>query len=74
MKAKTKSGIIRVYNCSKQMISLQVKAPNGDFYTGEQQIRLNPGKDVTLPKSHVRTEQIENLQKKRMIKVIYDKE
>jgi mRNA-degrading endonuclease toxin of MazEF toxin-antitoxin module len=56
------------------MIPLQVRAPGSDFYTNEQQIRLDPGKDVVLPKSHLLADQIENLQRKRMVKVIYDSE
>lgn len=72
--AKKKSAIVRLYNRSKQMIPIQVRTPGGDFFTSEQQIRVNPGKDVALPKSHLRMEQIENLQKRRMIQVVYDGE
>lgn len=72
-KAK-KSHVVRIYNCSTQMIALQVRPPNSDFYRNEQQVRINPGKDALLPKSHLRTEQIENLQKKRMIQVVFDSE
>lgn len=73
-KAKKRAATVRIYNCSKQMIPLQVRAPGSDFFTNEHQIRLDPGKDVALPKSHLREDQIENLRKKRMIKVIYDSE
>ena len=72
--AKKRSATVRIYNCSRQMIPLQVRAPGSDFYTNEQQIRLDPGKDVVLPKSHLLADQIENLQRKRMVKVIYDSE
>lgn len=72
VKTKKKRPMIRIYNCSKQMIPLQVRPPGSDFYTNEQQIRLNPGKDVSLPKSHTREDQIDNLRQKRMIQVIYD--
>jgi hypothetical protein len=74
MAKKNRTAIVRIYNCSKQMIPIQVRIPGSDFYTNEQQIRLDSGKDVALPKSHLRSEQIENLQKKRLIKVIYDSE
>ena len=72
--AHKKSAVIRIYNCSKQMIPIQVRAPGSDFYTNEQQVRIGSGKDVTLPKSHLRMEQVENLQKRRMIQVVYDSE
>lgn len=69
---KARSAMVRLYNCSKQMIPLQVCPPGADFFSNEQQIRLAPGKDVMLPKSYLREDQIENLQKRRMIKVNYD--
>lgn len=72
--AKQKSHVIRIYNSSKQMIPIQLRAPGGDFYTSEQQVRLNPKTDVQLPKSHLRMDQIENLQKKGLIRVVYDSE
>ncbi len=71
---KTKSAMVRLYNCSKQMIPLQVRAPGADFFSNEQQVRLEPGKDVMLPKSYLREDQIENLRKRRMIQVNYDSE
>ena len=67
-----KSRVVRIYNCSKQMIGLQVRPPGADFYTSESQVRLTPGQDTLLPHSHLRWEQIENLQQRRMVKVIYD--
>jgi len=70
----TKSHVVRVYNNSKQLIALQVRSPDGDFYTSEQQVRILPSKSVILPKSHIRLDQIENLQKRGMIKVVYDSE
>jgi hypothetical protein len=66
------SGEINIYNNSAQMIPIQVRIPGGDFYTSEQQVRLNPGKNVQLPKSHVRMDQVENLQKRGIIKVLYN--
>lgn len=68
------SAVVRVYNCSKQMIPLQIRPPGSDFYSNEQQVRLLPGKDVLLPKSHLREDQIKNLCAKRMLKVTYDSE
>jgi hypothetical protein len=72
-KAK-KTEIVRIYNCSPQLIQLQVRPPGSDFYRNEQQARIGPGRDVLLPKSHLMPEQISNLQKRGMIKVIYDSE
>ncbi len=74
MAKKARSAMVRLYNCSKQMIPLQVRAPGSDFFSNEQQVRLEPGKDVMLPKSYLRTDQIDNLRKRRMIQVNYDSE
>lgn len=70
--AKSKTRVVRLYNSSKQMIPLQVRAPGSEFYTGESQVRLDPGKDVSLPYDHLRHEQIDNLKRRGMIKVLYD--
>jgi len=65
---------VRIYNCSKQMIPLQLRSPGSDFFANEQQVRIAPNKDVVLPKSHLLEDQITNLQQRRMIKVTYDSE
>ena len=67
-----KTHVVRIYNSSKQLIQLQVRAPGSDFFTNEQQVRILPGRDVLLPKSHLRQDQVDNLQKRGFIKVIYD--
>lgn len=72
MAKKAKSAMVRLYNCSKQMIPLQIRPPGSDFFSNEQQVRLEPGKDVMLPKSYLRLDQIENLRKRRMLQVNYD--
>jgi hypothetical protein len=72
--AKNKTPVIRIYNAGKQLISLQVRAPGSDFFSNEQQVRISPGDDVLLPKTHLRLDQIENLQKRGFIKVLYDSE
>jgi hypothetical protein len=56
------------------MIALQMRAPGGDFYGGEQQIRLLPGQDVSVPKSYVNDHQILNLKARRMIKILSETE
>lgn len=56
------------------MIPLQARTPGGDFFTSEVQVRIGPGKDVLLPKSHLRQDQIDNLQKRGLIKILYDSE
>lgn len=70
--AKNKTRIVRIYNNSRQMIPLQVRVPGSEFYSGESQVRIDPGKDVLLPFNHLRVDQIENLKRRGMIKVIYD--
>lgn len=72
--SKQKSHVIRVYNCSRQLISLQVRTPGSDFYTNEQQVRIASNRDALLPKSHLRMEQINNLKARGLIKVVYDSE
>lgn len=72
--ARQKSHSLRVYNSSKQLICLQLRAPGSDFFSNEQQVRLKPGQDAELPKSHVRMEQINNLKVRGAIKVLFDSE
>ena len=74
MAKASKTPVVRVYNSSNQLIQLQVKPPGGDFYTNESQIRINPGDDVLLPKTHLRQDQLENLKKKGFIKIVHDSE
>jgi len=64
--------IVRVFNSCKQMIPLQMRPPGTSFYRYEQQIRLNPGQHALLPLDHLREDQLENLQKRGFIKIIYD--
>jgi hypothetical protein len=64
--------MVRVFNSCKQMIPLQMRPPGTSFYRYEQQIRLNPGQHALLPLDHLREDQIENLQKRGFIKIIYD--
>ncbi len=64
--------MVRVFNSCKQMIPLQMRPPGTSFYRYEQQIRLNPGQHALLPLDHLREDQLENLQKRGFIKIIYD--
>lgn len=65
---------IRVHNCSKQTIPLQVREPGSDFFKGEQQLRLAPGQEVPLPKAYANMDQITNLQKRGLLRITYDSE
>ena len=69
-----RTAVIRVYNSSRQLLQLQMRAPGGDFFTNESQVRINPGQEALLPKSHVRKDQITNLTKKGFIKILHDSE
>ena len=73
-KQRVRSELIRIHNKSKQVLPLQVKPPQGDFYLHEQQVHLRPGKTVMLPKDHLRMEQITNLAARGALRVIYDSE
>lgn len=70
MAKRSRTETIRVTNCSKQMIPIQAKPPGGDFYRNEQQVRIRPGASIELPKSYLMEEQIVNLQKRGMIRVL----
>lgn len=71
---KQKTPVIRIYNNSNQLIQLQLRSPGGDFFTSETQVRINPGKDVLVPKSHIREDQVSNLAKRGLIKIVHDSE
>jgi hypothetical protein len=64
--------IVRLYNCSNQLIQLQARPPKSDFYTNEMQVRLQPGQVATLDKAHLLKDQVENLCKRGLIRVVYD--
>ena len=68
------SDVVQIYNRSKQTIPLQVRPPGGDFFLHEQAIQLGPGKTVTLPKTYTNEAQINNLQRRQQIQVIFDSE
>jgi len=63
-----KSNVI-VTNRSKQMVPIQAKPPNGDFFYEEHQLRLAPGKSVTVPRRYLNESQIENCRAKGIISV-----
>lgn len=72
--AKKNTEVIRLFNCSRQLLKLQVRPPGGDFYLHEQQVSLRPGQTVLLPKDHLIQDQVSNLQSRGMLKVIFDSE
>lgn len=72
--SKKRTHTVRLLNTSQQLIKLQVKPPDGDFYLHEQQVSLRSGQDVLLPKDHLRPEQIKNLQARGALKMVYDSE
>ena len=72
--SKKNTHVVRLLNTSHQLLRLQVKPPEGDFYLHEQQVCLRPGQDAMLPKDHLRLEQIKNLQARGVLRVVYDSE
>jgi len=62
-----------ITNRSRQMIPLQVRPPKGDFFYEEHQVRLNPNKSVTLPKTYLNWAQIENCRGRGDISIIEEK-
>lgn len=68
-----KKEYVTVLNISDQLVTLNCKPPAGvDFYIGEQAIRLYPKKHAKIDKSRVRMYQIENLQKKGLVRLVSD--
>ena len=59
-----------ISNCSRQMIPLQVRPPKGDFFYEEHQVRLNPGKSVTVLRRWLNMAQIENCRGRGDISII----
>lgn len=74
LRTKESSHVVQIYNCSRQMIPIVVRPPDGDFYLHEQTVYLRPGKTVRLPKSFLNDPQITNLSAKRMIRILHDSE
>lgn len=64
------SRMIRIINTSKQVISLQVSSVGGDFFKDQQQIHLNPNKDIQLDEKYLVSEQVNNLKERGLLKVI----
>ena len=54
------SKMVAITNRTRQMIPIQVRPPKSDFFYEEKQMRIAPGRSVTLPKSHLNWQQIEN--------------
>ena len=54
----------RISNISNQMIPIQIRRPNGDFFLEERQIRIGRGKSVVLPTDYLMPAQITNLRVK----------
>lgn len=73
-KKKSRTSIIRLMNIGKQTIPLEVKPEGGDFYTDRSTVYLHINKVVDLPKSFLNMDQINNLQKRRHIKIVRDEE
>lgn len=69
---RSKTPTCRIVNVSKQLVSLQVVQPGGDFFIHEQQVRLGPGQHALLPKTHLNRSQVDNLKKSGIIKITFD--
>ena len=67
-----KKDLIKIHNRSKQMIPIHVQSgPSKDFFVAEHTIKLMPGMTSTpLPKDSVNMNQVRNLSKKKMLRVI----
>jgi hypothetical protein len=61
------ASMTRVTNVGTQEVSIQIQPPGSDFYVHQKQVRLMPGKGVTIPTNHLLMAQIENLKTRRQI-------
>jgi hypothetical protein len=74
--AQKKLDFVVVYNCSNQLINLQIERQSKpghkklDFFHAQQNVQLYPKKTVKLPKSITMTEQLKNLQAKGFLKIL----
>lgn len=59
---------ITITNTSNQMVTIQVRPPNGDFFLHERQARILPKKSITVSRDYVNQGQIENLKARQLIK------
>jgi 5'(3')-deoxyribonucleotidase len=71
-KVNTKGGIVKIYNRSNQMIPLQLMPPKGDFFLNQQVVYLGPKRTVKVPKSYINEDQINNLQSRRELQILFD--
>lgn len=70
MAATKDSAIIRIINTSNQTISLQVSIVGGDFFKDQQQLHLQPSKDLQIDEKYLVSEQVNNLKERGLLKVI----
>lgn len=70
-KKRSEVHYVTLYNPSKgQLIPIQLSAPPGvDFFRGEQTIHLKPRERNKFPAHRLNKHQINNLEKKGMLKV-----
>lgn len=61
---------VTLENIGGQMVRIQIKPPNGDFYLDEQQAQLHPRKSISVPKDHLLWPQIENFKANGLLRVI----
>ena len=70
MASRVETSDVVITNRCRQMIPIQVRPPKGDFFYEEHQIRIQPGKSVTMPKHFLNWAQIENCKARGDISVI----
>jgi hypothetical protein len=60
--------IIRIFNTSNQLISIQLTVAGVDFFRGQQQIHLNPNNHIEVDTKYLIDGQVENLKMKGLLK------
>jgi hypothetical protein len=63
------SEILNIMNVSEQTISIQLSAVGVDFYKGQQQAHLAPGKSISIDSKYLINGQVDNLRSRSMLKV-----
>ena len=69
-RSKLDTSEVVITNRSRQMIPIQVRPPSGDFFYEEHQVRILPGKSVSMPRHFLNWSQIENCQARGQISII----
>ncbi len=67
-KKKQDEEVVEIINCGNQVVNIQTKMPDQDFYLGQTSVALHRNKTMVRPISQVLMEQLQNLSKRGVIR------